>query len=245
MEPYQTKTCTIHNTKKVNLTPSETLPRLKIWVCLKCNEERELLRKLEEKESKENEVRERIRKSNIPKRFMEKTFENYIIEKEKQRHAINIIKRFLKNSRSPGLILIGKKGTGKNHLACAAAKEYCKQGSVHFTEIIKLIRNIKNSWNKESDINEIEIMRKVRNYGLLVIDEIGVQFGSETEKILITEIINDRYNDLKPTILIGNLTINELEKTIGERGIDRFREGGRVVVFDWKSYRGENGSYKK
>lgn len=221
------KTCTIHNLDKNNLALVSNL-RSGIYVCPQCDEEIKKIRQTE-----------RIKKSNIPKRFMEKTFENYVIENEKQRDAINTIKLFLKNSKSPGLILLGNKGTGKNHLAAAAAKEYCKQGPIYFTELIKLIRTIKSSWNSESEISETEIMRKIRNYKLLIIDEMSVNFGSDTEKLFIREIINDRYNDLRPTILIGNLTINELEKTIGEPAVDRFKEGGQLIVFDWESYRGK------
>jgi len=67
--------------------------------------------------------------------------------------------------------------------------------------------------------------------GLLVLDEVGVQHGSETERMLLTEIVNDRYADEKPTILISNLTMLEFTQVVGERVADRFKEGGRVVVF--------------
>ena len=40
---------------------------------------------------------------------------------------------------------------------------------------------------------------------LLILDEVGVQFGSETEKMILFEIINGRYEQLKPTIVISNL----------------------------------------
>ena len=39
---------------------------------------------------------------------------------------------------------------------------------------------------------------------LLILDEVGVQFGSETEKMILFEIINGRYEQLKPTIVISN-----------------------------------------
>lgn len=73
---------------------------------------------------------------------------------------------------------------------------------------------------------------------LLIIDEVGVQFGSESEKIILFEIINERYEQMKPTILISNLSEDELSRYVGERIIDRMREGkGAVINFDWESYR--------
>lgn len=59
---------------------------------------------------------------------------------------------------------------------------------------------------------------------LLVIDEIGVQFGSEAEKIILFEIINERYEAMKPTILISNLSQQELGAYVSERIVDRMRE---------------------
>ncbi|KAA6208087.1 ATP-binding protein, partial [Avibacterium paragallinarum] len=42
----------------------------------------------------------------------------------------------------------------------------------------------------------------------------------------------------KPTILISNLSEDELSRYVGERIIDRMREGkGAVINFDWESYR--------
>jgi len=74
---------------------------------------------------------------------------------------------------------------------------------------------------------------------LLVLDEIGVQYGSETEKNILFEIVNERYEAMKPTILISNLAMTTLTEYAGERVIDRMKEnGGKCIVFDWKSRRG-------
>lgn len=73
---------------------------------------------------------------------------------------------------------------------------------------------------------------------LLVIDEIGVQFGTETEKMILFDILNARYEQVKPSILISNLAIEELKTYIGERVLDRMWEGGgSILAFTWDSYR--------
>ena len=72
------------------------------------------------------------------------------------------------------------------------------------------------------------------------VDEIGVQFGSDTEKMFIFEVLDGRYNKMKPTILISNLPISGIKECIGDRCIDRLREdGGKVIVFDFESQRGK------
>jgi DNA replication protein DnaC len=52
------------------------------------------------------------------------------------------------------------------------------------------------------------------------------------------DIIDKRYRDVKPTILISNLTKAELKGFLGERSFDRLREGGLWVDFLWESFRG-------
>jgi DNA replication protein DnaC len=74
---------------------------------------------------------------------------------------------------------------------------------------------------------------------LLIIDEIGVQFGSPFETNLMFDILNERYEKLRPTLLLSNLTAPEIKAFLGERIYDRLREdGGQFVPFDWQSHRG-------
>ena len=77
-------------------------------------------------------------------------------------------------------------------------------------------------------------------YELLVLDEIGVQFGSDAEKLIMFDIINERYEAMRPTILISNLALSGLSEFVGDRIVDRMKEnGGKLMVFDWESHRGK------
>ena len=174
----------------------------------------------------------------ISPRFAEKTLDNYKAETEGQKKALSLAKWFIENHKTvPGMIFIGKTGTGKNHLACGIIHEIVNQGGTALiTTAMKVIRSIKDSW-RDHVSKEGEIIELYTKPGLLVIDEIGVQFGSDTEKLYISEIINDRYEEMKPTILLGNIQIKELIEQLGDRPIDRFREGGKIVQFDWESHR--------
>ncbi|MNR19187.1 DNA replication protein DnaC [compost metagenome] len=51
-------------------------------------------------------------------------------------------------------------------------------------------------------------------------------------------MINGRYEQNKPTVIISNLDPKDLPKAIGDRSNDRLREGGAVcLVFNWMSER--------
>lgn len=213
--------------------------------CPQCTIEIEAEQKTE-KERKDAYVRQaainsRLHNAMIAPRFKDKTFENYRPESDGQKKAVETCEWFLENwDKSVGLIFIGGPGTGKNHLACALIKKFVAENvkAALMTEAIKIIRTIKESWRKDGE-TETQAIKRFIEPDLLVIDELGVQFGSDTEKMYLTEIINDRYNYMKPTILIGNLTPDEIKQIIGERAFDRFREGGKVVVFNWQSHRGK------
>jgi DNA replication protein DnaC len=82
-------------------------------------------------------------------------------------------------------------------------------------------------------------MREWRALDLLLLDEVGVQFGSEAEMIQLTEVLDARYSAMKPTLVISNCDRAGLEKFLGVRAVDRLRDnGGMLLVFDWPSWRG-------
>lgn len=194
---------------------------------------REKIRRLK---SEADEMAKLIDNSMMSPRFRDKTFDNYNATTDKQHAAVDAAQWLVENPDSVGALFLGKPGTGKNHLSAAIGREYLKRGrSVLFTETIKILRTIKDSWR--TNVRESDVMGMFTVPALLVVDEIGVQFGSDTERMYISEIVNDRYMAMVPTILSGNLTMKELTTVIGERSIDRFRENGRAVIFDWQSYR--------
>jgi len=101
-----------------------------------------------------------------------------------------------------------------------------------------LFMEIKSTYNKNSNLTEKEILYKYTSSEILIIDEIGAQSGSDYEITTMFRIINSRYENMKPTFLISNLSEEDLSKYIGERTIDRFYENhGAVFVFDWESHR--------
>jgi DNA replication protein DnaC len=73
--------------------------------------------------------------------------------------------------------------------------------------------------------------------GLLVMDEVGVQYGTDAEKVLLFDVINRRYQDVMPTILLTNLDKAGLREYLGDRAFDRIRENGLLVPFVWESHR--------
>jgi DNA replication protein DnaC len=181
----------------------------------------------------------------LPERFKSCTLQNYEPVNSDAARCLKLCQAYAAKwpdrlKQGGGLVMCGMPGTGKNHLALAIAKHIIQthQDSALFTTALRVARAFKSTWNKNADLTESEVIKAYTDPDLLIIDEVGVQFGSDSEKLILFEIINTRYEKMRPTILISNQTREELGAFIGERVIDRMNDGGGcTLAFTWSSYR--------
>ncbi|EOF6019429.1 ATP-binding protein, partial [Salmonella enterica] len=82
-----------------------------------------------------------------------------------------------------GLVMTGNCGTGKNHLAVSMAKNIIRNhlARVEITDVMRLTRAVKSTWRHDTGSTEDEIIERFASLDLLIIDEVGVQFGSPAE----------------------------------------------------------------
>lgn len=183
--------------------------------------------------------------SGIPERFHDRTLQTFVPETPEQEKALAFCKQYASNfaevvSKGSSALFVGKPGTGKTHLACGVALQIMQEQNrtVYFTTVMRAIRRVKECWNKANVETESQAVAALAYPDLLILDEVGVQFGSEFERNILFDILNERYEKRKPTILMSNLPREQVITYLGERVMDRLREdGGRLIVFDWDSYR--------
>ena len=219
--------------------------------CPKCLEilqekqEEEILQKEKEAalEREQLKWKAKINGAAIPERFKDRTLDSYIARTTGQKKALAFSKEYAENfdqvmKEGRSAIFVGKPGTGKTHLAIGIALEIIKQQrSPVFVTVQRLIRRVKDSWHTKNE-TESEVVDVFASPDLLILDEVGVQFGSEFEKQMLFDVLNERYEKLKPSILLSNIPREQLSDYLGERVTDRLREnGGKMIGFDWDSYR--------
>lgn len=181
----------------------------------------------------------------IARRFETCEFDNYQAINQDAAKNLAACQRYASSwperlNAGTGLVMTGNCGTGKNHLAVAMAKSIIRDhlAKVEITDVMRLTRAVKSTWRHNAEMTEEDVIERFASLDLLIIDEVGVQFGSPTEMTILQEIINARYESILPTILISNLTFDQLKETIGERIVDRVTDGGRNrLAFGWGSFR--------
>jgi len=231
-----------------------------IGSCQKCQEEEQ--NKIITERTNER-IKSFLNHSGVPERFSQNVLDDFKTDEHAGKvKVLNTIKDYILNidqNREVGrsIIIYGPPGTGKTLIICCMIKEIIKKSyvayefnekysdfefkehdycSLYLTEY-HLIRRIKDTW-KNSGPDEQMIINQCCEPDVLIIDEVGISFGSETEKILLYQVINGRYERSLPTILASNLNFEDLTRHCGERIIDRMRENqGIKLLFNWDSYR--------
>jgi DNA replication protein DnaC len=246
IETYQAM-CPTHGAYDGKRIAATMLSRPIAQPCPQCDAERigKQTRAAEERKQCELaiDVDRALQNNGIPKRFRDCTLDNYIATTPAQKRVLAIVKGIVPkivDGTGASAIFVGPPGVGKTHGAAAICRTICEQGKpAIFGTVLSVIRFIKDTYRKGSTISESEAMETFLEPDLLILDEVGAQTGSEHEKMLMFEIINERYQECKSTILISNLNQAELTTYLGDRVMDRFRETGAVVAFDWASFRGK------
>lgn len=186
--------------------------------------------------------KKKLLSAGVSKRNLGKVFSSFRVENDGQQKALEASKQFVSNvvksQSANNMFFIGSVGTGKTHLASSIIQELYDKKSVRMIRVIELIRILKETWQRGSENTERDVIEYFGGIDVLILDEVGIQFGSETERMFMFDIINTRYDNMLPTILISNLDINNLKEILGEQAVDRLREdGGNVLVFNWDSQR--------
>jgi DNA replication protein DnaC len=149
--------------------------------------------------------------------------------------------------------LYGNRGSGKTRMALRIAEiarlpkcELPKDGSrtryrdCIYATAMELFLDLRSANHPKSEETPKQVMNRYEGAALLVIDEIQVRGETRFEDDTLTHVIDRRYRHGRPTIIIGNVDKEHLAKQLSASVLDRIREKGCGVRFDWESYRKPN-----
>lgn len=131
-------------------------------------------------------------------------------------YSKNYARDFSKSSES--VIFMGKTGLGKTHLSLSIASEVIKKGyGVMYSSAGSLFSKIESEKFSPAYSESHGTLENAIKCDLLIIDDLGTEFGSPFTRSALYEIINSRLSFKKPTIINTNLSPKELMATYQDR----------------------------
>lgn len=212
------------------------------WPCRKAAEEKQIVEQIQQ----ENELAKarKLQKifdlnSYINENLKDCTFETYQPSSADQKKAFEIAKKYVEifSHREPrNLIFWGSYGSGKSHLAVSMLKGIINKGrSCIFVSVPKLLQAFRNTYQRDSEISEGQLLEALEKVDCLVLDDIGAENSTDWATDKLFNIVDSRQG--KSTIFTTNLDMNQLEKKAGPRNFSRIMMNANVQKVFGPDYR--------
>lgn len=163
-----------------------------------------------------------IKNSKMSKRNLSYKFDNFEPNNSNRKifnNLKNYSEKLVNGIEKKGLILVGNNGIGKTHLACSIANKLIENGTpVIYGTLINLLAELRNSYDTDNNISEMEIIKLYENVDLLIIDDLGKEKPSEWGLEKLFTIVNSRYENNLPVIITTNYNQNSLAERLSING---------------------------
>ena len=161
-----------------------------------------------------------LRKSGLRSSYQHMTFKNYEAVKKFPEVCVAMREAMKASKEQSNLILAGKPGTGKTHLAVAIALRAMEQGrQAVFRLVSAMLDEIQSAINGKGDYDGI--MGLFKTVPCLVLDDLGHENMTAARASYLHQIIDWRYGEGSQTIVTTNArTPNELGEICGREFIE-------------------------
>jgi len=117
------------------------------------------------------------------------------------------------------LLIYGGTGNGKSHLCAAMARAFIRRGgSVRLTTATNMLSRLRQAIKTDDMDGSLQEFKDVQ---LLIIDDFGIEQGTDWEQATIDDLLVTRYEWLRATVVTTNLTLSQLPPRMVSRFKDR------------------------
>lgn len=166
-------------------------------------------------------------------------FKTFADDDRADRKTGDILRRYAENwpemqRQNIGLLLYGGVGGGKTFFAACLANAIIadearkgSNGDYRGPVLMTTAQNLRDKAQKDFGAQKARVLGNVREIGLLILDDFGVERRTEAADELLYDIINARYDSNKPLIVTTNMTLADMKYAQDDRMrriYDRVRE---------------------
>lgn len=185
------------------------------------------------------------------------TFDNFNTQpysaEDEKRHGYNLanvygmVRSIMQQSQQRNwLVLLGRHGAGKTHLAAAVANDRLKRGQpTLFIVTPDLLDALRASFSGEGQGAYDKVFYEVRSAPFLILDDFGAQSSTAWAKEKLYQVLNYRYNAQLPTMITTNQALEDIDLPLQSRMSDQeFCAVIGVVAPDYRRNRGGLWKYR-
>lgn len=168
------------------------------------------------------------RNCGIPRRHRETIDSGGLNWPDENREPVNRAREVV--SAGGLLLLLGPWGTGKTQLAAALCKYVVLTTGrdARYRRFADLLSEMRQECYTNGG-SDAQLMRRLSRIGLLVVDEVHHRRWTQDEELWLLRLLDHRYGEKAPTVLIANLTPDEMRSALNPAIVDRMFEAGAVV----------------
>lgn len=159
----------------------------------------------------------------VPRRYAYATLDDC---RESAPNAVQWLEEWNRGTGMWCVVFTGPIGSGKTHIAAATMARFVRHMPSLWVSWPALVAEVADSWKGGG---ETSLLKRVTRTGCLVIDDFGAEGALDEalawQKRIAYEVINERYNVIKPTIITTSLTGGDIGRMFDPALTSRLEEG--------------------